>query len=81
MAGGSRSLVGLAGDPVSFVAVGFVCGPVRSAMVSFHVWDVAAGEWLELLVMVSSSLSPVTVGSRLPIHSVTVATMPFPQMR
>ena len=61
MAGGSGSLVGLAGDPVSFVAVGFVCGPVRSARVSFHVRDVADGERLELLVMVAET--SVIVGS------------------
>ena len=48
--------MGLAGDPVAFVAVGFVCGPVRSARLLVHVWDVAAGERLELLVMVPEAL-------------------------
>jgi hypothetical protein len=48
-------MVGLVVDPVAFVAVGFVCGPVRSARVSFHVWNVAAGERLELLVMVAEA--------------------------
>jgi hypothetical protein len=53
--------VGLVGGDVAFVAVGFVCGGVGSARVSVHVWDVAASEWLELLVMVSSSSEHVTV--------------------
>jgi hypothetical protein len=54
-------VVGLVGGDVAFVAVGFVCGGVESARVPVHVRDVAAGEWLELLVMVSSSPKRVTV--------------------
>jgi hypothetical protein len=53
--------VGLVGGDVAFVAVGFVCGGVGSAWLSVHVCHVADSEWLELLVMVSSSSEHVTV--------------------
>ncbi len=55
-------MVGLAGRHAAFVAVGFVCGAVRSARVSVYVWNVAAGERLEQLAVVSSAfLEGVTV--------------------
>ena len=51
----------MVGGDVAFVAVGFVCGSVGSARLSVHVCHVADSEWLELLVMVSSSSEHVTV--------------------
>ena len=54
-------MVGLVGGDGAFVAVGHLRHRLESAGVPVHVCDVASGEWLELLVVVSSSPEPVTV--------------------
>ena len=54
-------MVGLVGGDVAFVAVGRLRHRQQPARLSVHVCDVAASEWLELLVVVSSSPEPVTV--------------------
>jgi predicted DNA repair protein MutK len=45
-------VVGLVGGDVAFVAVDVLRLGVRPTRLLVHVWDVAAGERLELLVMV-----------------------------
>jgi hypothetical protein len=47
--------VGLVGGDVAFVAVDVLRPAIRPTGVPVHVWDVAAGERLELLVMVSEA--------------------------
>jgi hypothetical protein len=51
----------LVGGDVAFVALGRLRHGFQSARLSVHVCHVADSEWLELLVMVSSSSEHVTV--------------------